>query len=284
MDKPLAPRYQLLKVYNAGASQKLGVPMTRADQRTGSRAKIVATLLLAGVLSLAGAAPALAQDGGDESAAEVEVEFHEDNMGFNVTSTKEISNVIVETCPVEDQRQAHKHEDVFEADDIKNWTHEEDEIVTDVWVKSGDNHDPDDKQPPAPFDDPGAGEHVENEDAVCEPRPCPGPEEINTRTHGDSIIVNWTEVDGADNYTLYRSQNGSAFEEIAIQEDTEFRDDNVTVDETYTYRATATIENEETDYCDQVTITAIPDLGTLFAGSMAVITGLAAYVTHRRRS
>jgi hypothetical protein len=260
--------------------------MIRASQRHGSRATTVATVFLAGFLALAGAGPALAQgpqDGGS-SEAEITVAWHKDNMGFDVNSSKAISNVIVETCPVEDQRQAHKHEDEFQTEDIEDWTHRENETITDIWVKSGNNHDPNDPQPPAPYDNPGAGEHFENQNAVCQPQPCDGPENIDAVTEGSSILVNWTAVTGADNYTLYRSENGSAFEEIATTNDTDYRDDNVTVDETYTYRATATIEGTETDYCDQATVTAIPDLGTVFAGSMAALTGIAAYATYRRRN
>lgn len=243
------------------------------------------TILLAGFLSLAGAAPALAQGGGGDSGqAQIEVEWHTDDMGFNVTSSKEISNVIVEVCPRDDQRQAHKHEDVFQQEDIKEWEHREDETIVAIWVKSGNNHDPTGPHPPEPFDNPGAGEYFENEDAVCEPRPCQGPEDISARTQGTSIVVNWTSVEDADHYTLYRSENGDSFEQIAVQDDTAFRDDNVTVDERYTYRVTATIEGEETAHCDQATAVAIPDLGTVFAGSMAALSGLAAYATYRRRN
>lgn len=254
--------------------------MTRATRRNRSRARTAATVLIAAFLSIAGAAPALAQSDGGGGDAEIDVEFDEDNMGFNVTSSKEISNVIVEVCPRDDQRQAHKHEGI----ESTEYEHREDETVVAIWVKSGDNHDPTDPQPPAPFNNEGAGEYFENEDAECDERDCEGPEEIEARTQGSSIVVNWTSVDDADNYTLYRSEGGDAFEEISVEEDTEYRDDNVTVDETYTYRVTATIDNEETDYCDQATVTAIPDLGTVFAGSMAALTGIAAYATYRRRN
>lgn len=257
--------------------------MTRVTDRYGSRAKTAAIFLLAGVLSLAGAAPALAQGGGGDSGgdAEIDVEWHADNKGFNVTSSKEISNVIVELCPRGDQRQAHKHQGGF---DGKNWTHREDEVIKAIWVKSGDNHDPTQPQPPEPFNNPGAGEYFENPDAVCEPQPCEGPENIDAFPEHEANAVNWSTVEDADNYTLYRSHEGGPFEEIAVTEDTQFTDENVTVGDSYTYRVTATIDNEETAYCDQATVTAIPDLGTVFAVGMASLTGIAGYATYRRRS
>lgn len=248
------------------------------------------TVFAALLVPMAGATTALAdhrenheRKGGGEDPV-IDVVWHEDGMGFNVTSSQDISNVIVELCPRDDQRQAHKHEAVFQQEDIREWEHREDETITDIWVKSGDNHDPTQEQPPEPYNNPGAGEHFENEDAVCEPRPCEGPEEINARTQGTSIVVNWTTVEEADSYTLYRAEGDSSFEEIEVTEDTEYRDDNVTVDETYTYRVTATIDERETGYCDQAQAVAIPDLGTVFAGSMAVLSGMAAYVTYRRRN
>lgn len=263
--------------------------MTRGSRSDRNRAQLAGSILLATVLALTGASTALAQGGGggpgdgQDSAAEIDVEWHEDNMGFNVTSSKEISNVIVEYCPRDDQRQAHKHEKVFQTSNLKEWEHRENETITDIWVKSGNNHDPTQKQPPAPFDNPGAGEHFENPNADCDEQPCEGPDEIMAFTQGTSILLNWTAVADADNYTLYRSESGGSFEQIAVEEDTEFRDDNVTPEETYTYRVTATIEGEETAYCDQAIATAIPDLGTVFAASMAGLTGLAAYATYRRR-
>lgn len=259
--------------------------MTRATRRNGSRAQTAVSLLLAGLLALTGAAPALAQDGGGGGGdADIDVEWHEDNMGFNVSSDKEISNVIVELCPKGDQRQAHKHEDVFKREDLKEWTHRENETVIAIWVKSGNNHDPTGPQPPAPFNNPGAGEYFENPDAECRPQPCDGPENIEATPEREANAVNWSSVEDADNYTLYRSEGGASFEEIAVTEATSFLDENVTVGESYTYRVTATIDNEETAFCDQATVVAIPDLGTIFAVSMASLTGLAGYATYRRRS
>lgn len=108
-----------------------------------------ATLLLAFGAALLFALPSGAAQ---PAPAVITVDFSEDDMGFNVTSTKDISNVIVVLC---DESQ-HKHDDL----DGLYFNHTEEQKVTGVYVKSGNNgiegNDP-----------PGAGEFFANEGVSC---------------------------------------------------------------------------------------------------------------------
>lgn len=238
---------------------------------------------MATVLILSALAPAQAQP----SEAEIEVTWHEDNLGFDVNSSKDISNVIVEFCPREDQRVAHKHEAEFEEEDIKNWTHRENETVIAIWVKSGDNHNPDGPQPPAPFNNSGAGEYFENENAECNGQngECEGPEEIQARNDGQTIVLNWTSVEDAEKYTLYRAEaNGTYDDPLVNTTETNYTDEDVEIGTTYKYTVTATIEGEETEACDEAVITAIPDIATVLGGTMALLAGVSSYAVYRRRS
>lgn len=118
-------------------------------RKPAPRKMLRATLFLAIGAALALAVPATAVP----EAAVITVEFHDDDMGFNVTSTKDISNVIVELC----DGTLHKHDDL----DGLYFNHTEDQEIVSVYVKSGNNgiegNDP-----------PGAGERFLNEGVDCD--------------------------------------------------------------------------------------------------------------------
>jgi hypothetical protein len=128
--------------------------MTPNPQPTTASRLTRATLFLAVggalfVLALPGTAQPPADPGGD---AEITVDFADDDMGFNVTSSKDISNIWVVLCDGSE----HKHDDL----DGLYFNHTEDQEVTGVYVKSGNNgiegNDP-----------PGAGEFFANEGVDC---------------------------------------------------------------------------------------------------------------------
>ena len=131
--------------------------MTNQPQPTTRTRLPRATLLLLAIggallflLAMPGTAVPPADPGGD---AVITVVFADDDMGFNVTSTKDLSNVIVVLC----DGSQHKHEFVLESG---YFNHTEDQEVTGVYVKSGNNgiegNDP-----------PGAGEFFANEGVDC---------------------------------------------------------------------------------------------------------------------
>ncbi len=108
-------------------------------------------LLVTGVLAFSAAAtPA---DG-------ITVDFTADDMGFTVTSNKDISNVIVEFCT------GIPHKD----DGLSGLTfvHTETQLIVGVWVKSGSNGIDGD----APS---GAGQRFDNAGVDCNPTPTPTP-------------------------------------------------------------------------------------------------------------
>ena len=153
-----------------------------------------ATLLLAVggtlfFLALPGMAQPPADPGGD---AVITVDFADDDMGFNVTSSKDISNIWVVLC---DDSQ-HKHDDL----DGLFFNHTEDQEIVGVYVKSGDNgiegNDP-----------PGAGEYFANEGVDCGETSTSG-SDTDTETSGSDTDTETsgsetqTETGNEDNVTL----------------------------------------------------------------------------------
>lgn len=271
---------------NAGPQE---VKRMKRNHQQGNKARkwsgAVAVLMAAAmVLSLAATVSAHHKEGHtqeppEEAIAEIEVEWHEDGMGFDVTSDKEISNVIVEDC----FGVTHKHDNINE----KTFDHRENFTIAGIWVKSGANH----AGEGAP---PGAGERFDNPEADCPPvatptdgpEPCIGPQHIEAHTDGPVNVVNWSEFEGADSYNLYRSESGEGFLLLTTTDEntTEYRDDLVEPGTSYTYAATAMVDGNETQSCDTVTITAIPFLPGLAAGALAAVGGVGAYAFARRRS
>jgi hypothetical protein len=97
-------------------------------------------------------------DSGNNSGddAVVTVVFDEDGLGYNVTSTKDLSNIVVDFCVG----------DNWTYDDLTglDFAGSENRTVAGLWVKSGNNGDDNDTSAPA-----GAGVYVANADADCAP-------------------------------------------------------------------------------------------------------------------
>ncbi len=89
---------------------------------------------------------------GATKPATVSVEFSADGLGFEATSNKDIGNVIVVYCDLSH----HKHDDLTG----KVFNHTEAQTIVGVYVKSGDNNNPNGP--------PGAGEWFPNPYAECD--------------------------------------------------------------------------------------------------------------------
>ena len=255
-------------------------------------------LLIAATLALWGAAPAIASagvdspeasqvdDGGEpsceddglelfndnnQSQPEINVTWDDDAKGFCVESSKEISNVWVEFC----SGTKHKHDNL----DGKVYDHREDEEITRIWVKSGNNGQ-EDNQPP------GAGEEFTNPHVECEPGDeCSGPEDLEGEAlETEANRLNWSSVEDAHAYHVYRAVENGSFQRIATLNATQYVDANVTVDITYHYFVTASIGQTETEGCVKIEVIAIPTFPSVFTAAAASLGGLALYGTYRYRS
>ena len=102
-------------------------------------------LLTAFMVATASAVP------NENSIAEITVVFTADDMGFNVTSDKDLSNIIVLLCDETD----HKHDGLTGY----YFNHTESQQILGIWVKSGSYQDPNGP--------PGAGEWFENVGVEC---------------------------------------------------------------------------------------------------------------------
>ena len=99
--------------------------------------------------------------------AVITVTFTADDMGFTATSTKDLSNIIVELCG----GTVHKHDGLTGP----SYTHTEATAIVGVWVKSGNNG----IGGSAP---PGAGERFDNAGVDCTPEEPEEPEEPGSNT------------------------------------------------------------------------------------------------------
>ena len=146
------------------------LPTTHAPRAT--RATV---LLAAGGALLVLAMPAMAVP----EAAVISVVFSADDLGFNVTSSKDISNVIVEFC----DGSRHKHDGL----DGHTFDHTENQSVAAVFVKSGNNGI-------AGNDPPGAGERFENAGACDSQTTTTTTSTTGTTTGSDTETTTGTEV------------------------------------------------------------------------------------------
>lgn len=114
--------------------------------------------------------------------------------------------------------------------------------------------------------------------------PCPTDLEAVAEGSG-TVTLTWTPAPGSDGTNIYRAVDDGAFDYLATSgpEGGAYVDDAVEVDVTYRYYLTALFGDEESVDCDEVEVTVIPDLPTLFAVSAASVGGLAAYLGFRRR-
>lgn len=239
-------------------------------------ATIVAAALVLSITPLAS---------GQEEQVKIDVTWHEGGMDFDINLTKGLPNVIVLLC----DGAAHKHED-FD-DDMLNWTHREDQGIVAIWVKSGNNHDPEGTAPPEPFDNSGAGEYFTNPTADCEEEPepeplCEGPASLTAIAHETGIQLNWTAFENSTSYNIYRG-DGDADPTLLTSVSNEtlgYFDDTVEGGIVYTYYVTSNFGETEGDVCNRAVITAIPVFPTWIAGSLAAVIGVGAYVFGRRHA
>lgn len=203
--------------------------------------------------------------------AEITVDFSEDGLTINVTSTKDISNIIIEDC----LGVTHKHDDL----DGLFFNHTETFVIAGVWVKSGDNSDPNGP--------PGAGERFDNPNAeeLCEAAPeCPEMDLTAVANADGSISLNWTDVgDAADEYNIYRAAEGGDLVFLASTSNTTFTDDTTAVGVTYEYGISIVKDGRESEICASAEATAIPFFGTPLLTAIALAGSVGAFVAMRRR-
>lgn len=111
--------------------------------------------------------------------AEITVVFDADDMGFNATSSKDISNVWVVLCDGSEHQHDGLQGHVF--------VHREDQVIAGVYVKSGNNGI-------AGNEPPGAGEFFANEGVDCDG----SGSETETETSGSETD---TETSGSETET-----------------------------------------------------------------------------------
>lgn len=157
-------------------------PATRIARMTALVALGAAVLL---------ALPASAQS----PPAVITVDFADDDMGFNVTSSKDISNVIVVLC----DGSQHKHDGL----DGHYFNHTEDQEVTGVYVKSGNNGI-------AGNDPPGAGQFFPNEGVDCS--------ETTTSTSSTDTSTSSTETTTSSTDTTTTATNTTTVPDIPEEE------------------------------------------------------------------
>lgn len=209
------------------------------------------------------------EEGGKESEAEVALDitvtFYENMSGFHIESDVAFDLVVLVHCGLNLELELES--------EVKELTHiTEDPLVGILVDVDGMMHFASEFVCPAPPDDPPA-------------EACVGPQEITGQAFEDSANhIEWSAFEGADGYNLYRHDGDEEFELLTTTEAnvTESLDDDVVHDTTYTYTVTAVVDDEETDACDKVEITAIPVLPTIFAVGAASLAGLGAYVMSRR--
>lgn len=120
--------------------------MTATQDRPRKSALVISLAVLA-TLALFSTTSAAGDD------ADITVVFTADGLGFTATSTKDLSNIIVELC----DGSIHKHDGL----NGTSFVHTEASAIAGVWVKSGNNGIGGDAPP-------GAGERFDNP-VSCEP-------------------------------------------------------------------------------------------------------------------
>jgi hypothetical protein len=206
--------------------------------------------------------------------ATIVVDFHTNGLEFTVTSDKDISNVIVLFCGNE----FHKHDDLSGL----TFSHSEPEAIIGIWVKSGDNHDPNGP--------PGAGEFFEGVPTHCHDNGPPGCEPTGLQVvsvAGPKNIVSWDFNTDADGFNIYRALGAGPFVHIgtAPSGETMHEDADVVSGTHYRYRVTALHGEHEGDGCGSVEIITIPVFPSAWAAVGAGTLAVAAVaMVLRRRS
>ena len=124
---------------------------------------------------------------------------------------------------------------------------------------------------------------VEECDVVIEHLPCP-PGLTAVALDDAGVDLNWTAVEGALGYNVYRAVGEGDFEFLVSLEETAFTDRDVQGGVVYSYYVTATTGDEESIGCMAVTVTAIPFFGAPVLIGLAAVGGVAAYALFRRRA
>ena len=106
-------------------------PSPRPTPANRTRIARIARVTLVGVAAALVAIAPFVSSASADADADVNVVFDGDGMGFTATSTKDISNIIVEDCAGE----THKHDGL----DGLIFVHGEDFLIAAVYVKSGNN-------------------------------------------------------------------------------------------------------------------------------------------------
>lgn len=195
--------------------------------------------------------------------ADIDVDFSEDGLSFNVTSSKDISHVTVEDC----EGATHKHDDL----DGHFFNHTETFIVAAVIVKSGITDER--------FESPFAEE-------LCEGGiECPAMNLTAVANADGSISLNWTDVgSAADEYNIYRGADGGSLVFLASTSNTTYTDETTTVGVTYAYAITIMKDGRESEICARAQATAIPFFGAPLLTALALLGSVGAFVALRRRS
>jgi hypothetical protein len=106
-----------------------------------------------------------------------------------------------------------------------------------------------------------------------------------TAEEGPQNELSWSEVEGADEYNVYRATADGDFEQIATVEDgTSFTDTDVEEQQTYRYQVKAVMDGEESQACNTAEVTAIPTFTSAVAVASAAALGVGSYAVARRRS
>lgn len=184
-------------------------------------------------------------------------------MGFNVTSSKALSNIIIEYCSGDTQK-------IEFEDEVETYSFTGNQSILGVWVKSGSFKD--DAGPP------GAGERFDNHvDCAGEGGDNGGPEAVcpplmATANEDGTITVT---AEGL-NTTATLKRDGDVIATLDAV-NTTFTDAAVENGVTYVY----TLEVDR-EVCAMVEVTAIPVFPTLAAGAAAIGASMLGYLGVRR--
>lgn len=113
----------------------------------------------------------------------------------------------------------------------------------------------------------------------------PCPENVTATAEADgSISLDWDAVEGADSYNIYRA-TGAEGEFVLLDSttETEFNDNTTAVGQLYRYIVTAVDDGRESQECEEVSATAIPFFGGAVLAMIALVGGVGAYRTFRRK-
>lgn len=123
---------------------------------------------------------------------------------------------------------------------------------------------------------------VEACDVPTENPPCP-PGLIAAAVGSSGVNLTWSAVADVDAYAVYRAEGEGDFELIALVEGTAHLDEDVAPGVTYSYYVTAVVGDTESVGCEDVSVTLVPFFPGMLVGALALVGGVAAYATLRRR-